>query len=721
MTFNLRLPAALGCCLLVGITSCREHEKKADKSVTAAARLVAPELRSNGLGSLPGAIYAAQAKSAIHWQPWSSETMARAKEVNRLIFAVVAMPQYSGFQKVLNTLSSNPALVSNINENYVPVIIDGDASREMGLLTADLCAEIKRGLQLPLLIWLTADGNPVAWIPVAGGPKENVAEIYMQSESMVARMWADDSAYVVKNSAMDNLARYERIAQRRSTTVKSDKPAEDVLKAIRQLLSLYDPYSRSFDEAGGLFPAGALDLLSTAAIHPGLTAEFREKCLETTQNLLKDLLSSAMFDPLEGGVYTSRRGTSWSLPVFNRECIGQARAAVALLNAYRATKNPWALEKALDTIRYAEKNFTTQGGLFSIGVSPDFDTSAWLWSVEEVEKVLTAEDSAWWISLTGMKGLGNLPSEIDPQREFFRTNSIAFRQSLGEMAASDATSAAAFYTRLESVRAALLQARQQKLGETKRDQSAHAGATFRMISAYASAFAATGDVSFRDKSVALLQKARQAFSQGPKLRIFALEAPAAISEGRAFLYALALQATLDVAAIGNDESLLVWAEDLATTAAELFTDSEFLKECPDTARILDLPITDLVMLFDDSTAGLISMAECRLAELQRPLVSTFSELATPLPTFATERPILHTDLLQATLARHFKVAIVGGKDLSPELMLATQRLPLRMIQRRPLTPADDVPAGAVKIIYSATESRLVTRPEELEQAVLPLP
>ena len=721
MTFDLRLSAALGSCLLLGLTACRDRNDKVETTEKVVARFIAPELRSNGLGPLPGAIYAAQAKSSINWQPWSKETMARAKEANRLVFAVVAMPQYPGFQSVLGTLSSNPTLVSNINQNYVPVIIDGDASREMGLLTADLCAEIKRGLQLPLFIWMTADGNPVAWIPVPAGTKENVVELYGQSESMVGRMWAEDSEYVIKNSGLDNLARYERIAQRRNVSVKSDKPAEDVLKAIRQLISLYDPYSRSFDEAGGLFPAGALDLLSTAAIHPGLTTDFRAKCLETTQELLKDLLGSAMFDPLEGGVFTSRRGTSWSLPVFNRECIGQARAAVSLLNAYRATGNPWALEKALDVINYSEKNFTTQNGLFSVGLSADQETSAWLWSVEEIERDLSAEDAAWWISITGMKGLGNLPSEVDPQREFFRNNSLAFGKSIVEMAASDPVSPAAFTTRLESVRAKLIQARQKKLGEVKRDQSAHAGATFRMVSAYASAFAATGDVSLREKAITLLQKARQAFAQGPKLRTFAADAPAAINEGRAFLYGLALQATLDVAVITSDDSWLVWSEDLATTAAELFTDSEFLKECPDSAKILDLPITDLVMLFDDSTAGLISMAECRLAEQQRPLVSTFSQLATPLPTYSTERPILHTDLLQATLARHFKVTIIAGKDLSPELKLATQRLPLRMVQRRPLAPTDEVPAGAVKVIYSNENSRLATTPEELAQAVLPLP
>ena len=683
--------------------------------------MIAPELLTNNLASLPGAIYATEAKSPIHWQAWSKESMERAREAKRLIFAVIAMPQYPGYQTVLSALAEDPKVVTRINEIYVPILIDGEASREIGLLTADLCAEIKRGLQLPLFVWMTADGNPVAWITAPASQLDRVSALFTQSDFMVSGMWEGDLAYVMKNSELDNIARQKRIAKRRNVEVKSEQPAVDVIRAIRQLISFYDPVSRSFDEAGGLFPAGSLDLLSTAAIHPGIPPDLRAKCLAMTKNLLSDLLGTAMFDPLEGGVFISRRGPSWGLPVWNRDCLTQARAAVALLNSYRATGDALALERALGIISYSEKYLRTPDGLFAIGLNKDIPAGKWLWTTEEIQSLLPAEDAAWWISITGMKELGNLPSEADPNREFFRGNSLAFSKSIAAMATAGATTPEAITTRLGAVRSKLIEARQKKIGMTPRDGSSHAGATFRMVSAYASAFAATGDESFRDKAVALQQKARAAFAQGPRLRTFALKVPDAINEGRAFLYGLALQATLDLAAISDAPSNLAWAEDIATTAAELFTDAEFLKECPDSAKILDLPITDLAMLFDDSTAGLISMAECRLAETQRPLVASFSQLATPLPVYSMKQPVLHTDILQATLARHFKVTIIAGKELPAELKLATQRLPLRMVQRRPAAPADGIPAGAVMVISPEAEPRLVTTAKQLEQAVLPAP
>jgi uncharacterized protein YyaL (SSP411 family) len=499
----------------------------------------------------------------------------------------------------------------------------------------------------------------------------------------------------------------------------SEQPAVDVVRSLRQLASLYDPYSRSFDEAGGLFPSSSLELLATAAARHGLPADVRARSLETTRELLTDLLPSAMFDPLDGGVFSSRRGPSWALPSFVRDCPGQARVVEAMIEAYRATGNPRALETALGLISFTEKNYGTPEGLFSVGLTDETDPEKWMWTVEDIEKELGPEDSKWWIKATAMKGLGNLPSEADPRREFFRLNTMGLTQTTAEIAADLGQPVDIFTAKLEAAKAKLLAVRNARLGKLSRDECSHAGATFRMISAYAAAFGVTGDEKYREKAISLLKRAREAFAVGPHLRVFSKETPDSIGAGRAFLYALALQAVLDVAAITSDEQWLAWSEDLSTTAAEMFTGNGFLKECPDEAKLIDLPVTDLVMLFDDSTAGLVSSAESRLAEIGRPLVVSFSELATPMPTYAMDRPILHTDLLLATVVRHYKVTVVVGTGLPTALKSAVERLPMRTVQRRPARPDDNVPAGSVKILLAEGEAVVVSTPEALQQALLP--
>jgi len=673
------------------VSSCR---KRVEPPAVAARVPLAEEFRVNRLSELPGTIYRNHRQSPIHWQPWAPEALRVAGEADRMVFMVIAMPQQPAFQQVLDSLSADPLTVAEINTSYVPVLVDGDASREMGLLTADLCEEIKRPLQLPLFVWMTHEGNPVAWIPAPDGDPGVVRRLFENSHTMVMQKWREDPAYMLENSRMDNASRRERMAKRRNVAVATDNPAEDALQATRKLVGLYDPVSRSLDESGGLFPAGSIELLSTAAMLPGVPDELRAQALATTRELLADLLPSPMFDPLDGGVFASRRGLSWALPVFTKDCVTQGRTAAALISAHRATGDALALERALAIIRYAEQNYLVTEGLFALGVARFTPQADWLWNVEDVQNALPAADAEWWIEMTGMKGLGNIPFEDDPQRQFFRANSIAVSRSVAGLAA-ESGAPEDFLRRFETARKTLLLARQDRLGDLPRDATPHAGATLRMVSAYAAAFAATGDGEYREKAVDLLTRARAAFSDGPRLLVFPGEAPPAVSAGRAFHYALALQAVLDVADITSDEAWVSWADDLAATSAELFTTDGYLKECPDNARILDLPVTDLAMLFDDSTAGLFSMAECRLAARGQPMTPDFTKLALALPDFAQRWPMRFTDLILPNLIRHFGSVAVTGPELEPALQSALQRMPLRVVGRRNSAAAAliEIPGG----------------------------
>jgi uncharacterized protein YyaL (SSP411 family) len=702
--------------LVLGGSACR---KRTPPVVEEVPLVIAPELRANGVAALPGLVYGSQANSPIHWQPWTKETFERAKAAKRLVFLVIAMPQHAAFHRVLDEMAGDARLVSVINDEYVPVLVDGDAAREIGLLTADLAAEIKRPVQLPMFVWLTPEANPVAWIPVTKGAAGAVRDLFDKSHSMVSRTWAGSRDYVARNSTMDNESRRARFDRRRNADVASKEPAADVMKALRQLASLYDPVSRSFDEAGGLFPSGAIDSLASAAINPAVPKEIRARSLATIQELMKDLLPSAMFDPLDGGLFASRRAGTWAFPVFDREGNSQARAIMSLFRVYLATADPLVLERALGVLTFAERAFATQEGLFALGEPSGAPVKSWLWTVEEVQKTLPPTEAAWWIAATGMRGLGNLPSEADPMREYFRGNTLGLVKPMGEIAAGLSLTPETFKPRFETARKILLKARDERQGAGVRDERAHAATTFRMVSAYAMAFTATGDPAFRDKAVVLLGRARQAFADGPQLWMYAARTAPSISAGRAFLYGLALQATLDLADVTGDEKWLDWADDLASTAAEIFTATDFLKECSDAAKIIDLPITDLVMLFDDSTAGLISSAESRLAVRGRPLVESFSRLAIPLPIYALERPVLHTDLIQATLTRHHAPLVLIGQEPPEALKAAVERLPLRLVPRRVAAAGDAVPNGAVRVLLPDGSSQQVTTPEALRDALLP--
>ncbi|MBM3863341.1 MAG: DUF255 domain-containing protein [Verrucomicrobia bacterium] len=711
------LSPAMAALLLLPGTACRKRTRSAEMPVIEVPTL-RRELMSNRVGDLPGLVYNSQAESPIRWQPWEARTFEMAKEAKRLSLAVVVMPQQPQFRQVLDILANDTATRDFIHEHYVPVLVDADASREIGLLTADLCTEIRQPLQLPMLLWMTHEGNPVAWIPVPLGDPLKMLNDVRQYHTMVSQIWTENPEYVVENSRRDNEVRRERMRRRKAGKIMSSKPDADSLDALRRLTSLYDPFTRRLDEAGGLFPAGALELLAVASQRPGLPEVLRARCLETTRQLLRDVTTSAMFDPLDGGVFTSRVGGSWRLPTYGRDCGMQARVVVALLEAYRATGDPLSLERALDVIGFAETAYLTSCGLFAIGSNPEVSTEAWMWNVEQIRELLPAEEAEWWIRVAEMKDLGNIPPEVDPARRYFRVNSMALPLPLAELARGRGQTLEACRQALRSCRSNLLEARDRRFGSQLRDETPHAGASLRMVSAYAAAYTATGDDQWKQKAAGLMQRCIDTFAADlRRIQVLAGEGPDTLVAARAFIHALAIQSALDVAAVTGEELWRLKAEDMATITAELFTGDGFLKEYPDSAALMDLPVTDLVMLFDDSTAGLVSFAESRLAEIGRLLVSSFSDLATPLPVYALERPILHTDLLLATLVRHFRVSVIWSADAPGGLREAVARLPLRMVQRRPANSGDSLPAGTVMVLLPDGKSTLVATPEELVKAV----
>ena len=702
---------------LLMLGSCRQ--RKSGESTP--PPVVSASLNENRLRDLAGPVYQSQAGSTIRWQRWSKETFDHAKESKRLLLVVIVMPQQPAFQNVLAAMARDPGMLKSLNEDYVPVLVDGEAAREIGLLTPRLAAEIDQPLEMPMFLWMSYEANPVAWLPVSSRNPGGLSQMFNQSHEMVSRMWKDDPNYVLENSRLDNEGRRQRFANQQKNRTISEDPSADSVQSMRQLTSLYDRFSRNIDEAGGLFPTGFLDVLSTGASLPGVPANIRERGAETINDLMKDLIPSPMFDPLGGGVFSGRASQSWSLPNFTRNCSDQARVAITLMRCHRLTGDPEVLRRATDLLAFAERRFRTEEGLFVFGDFSSNRQDAWLWTVEDVEKALSEQEAKEWLAATGMKNLGNLPSEVDPTRKLFRANSIGLVRPLAETARSLGVPPEEFAKRFDQSRQKLLTVRQERLKGRFMDTSPHVGANFRMVSAYAAAFCATGEESYREKAIALLGKAKEKFYLDGKLTVYGNAGEPSLAAARASHYALALLAAQDVADINLANPPTAWINELIAGSATMFAGDNYLKEVSDEAKIIDLPIADTEKTFDDTSGGLFAMARVReTAGGYKPEQdSGLAALAGQLVTNAVQKPILHTDMILAELVKSHAKQVICGADLSPELRNAVERLPLQVIPRRLAKNSDGIPAGSVRVVSPDGSVKLISEPSALRQELLP--
>lgn len=662
----------------------------------------------------PQGLLSSRATSPVKWQHWEPEVLQRANTARRLVFAFVGSAQYPGCVEALDAIDRDSSLVALLNKNFVPVLVDTELSREGAIAAGMLSQEIRQPVSFPFILVLSPEGSEVTWRPVTFSAGGDLHQLFESAADVISRMWTDSPEYVEQNSRADHAKRLEKLPLPDPIPASTAERDEILVRTTRKLVSLYDADTNSISGTGGLLPLGMLQCLASASLDPHTPPDIAKRCREAVLGFGSSILSSAMVDPLDGGVYSTRRGNSWDLPMVNRNCTTQARAARALVTLHSATGDPRSLETALGAVRFAEEQYSAQNGLFCAQRLPaSTPASGWLWTQEQIEQALSPSEATLWKAMCGIKGMGNIALEADPTREFFRLNSLGFRSTLASAAAAQNLSADEAAKILDSGRKKLLKARQDRVPDRAPSDAGSAAASFRMVSAYAALFTATGDPAWRTKAMALAERSRQAFTKGALLVEQSPGEPASICDARAFTYALAIQAALDLAEVTLDENWRFWAGDLTSTVAELFTDeSGHLLEVRPLSCPLKLPLEDRVMLFDDSTAGLMRMNLARLEALGQPPPPSLAPWIHSLPKF-DEFPVVFTDSILAASFARSRVIVEMPEKASPEWKEAACRLPLDRIGRHFSKGA------AVKALRSDGSEIRIESPATLASSILP--
>ncbi len=661
---------------LVFAPACRKRTEAAG-GAAGEVPVIASALEVNAMRDAPQGLLASRAGSPVHWQHWEPAVLRRAGEARRLVFALIGSAQYPGCVETLDAIDRDPALVARLNGDFVPVLADTELCREAALAAGMLSQDLRQPVSFPFILVLSPEANEVTFRPVAYVPGRNLRELFEGATDLISRMWEYDPAYVTKDSRAQHEQRVKRLPRPDPAPASPEERDELLSRTGRKLANLYDEELNTVFGTGGLLPLGMLQCLASTSLDPKTPPDTAARAREAAAAFSTSVLQSAMVDPLDGGLYSNRRGNSWELPLIQRTCMTQARAARALVMLHGAIGDPRALEVALGAVRFAEEQFGAQNGLFATQRQPAAVRAAdWLWTKEQVEAALSPEEAELWIELCDIKGMGNLSFEADPNREFFRLNSLGFRSG---PARGDAATAAL----LESGRKKLLKARQDRMPDRAAPSAASAAPSFRMVSAYAALFTATGDPVWREKALSLAELARRTFSDGPLLLEQSSGGPDAVRDARAFTYALAIQAALDLAEITLDERWRLWAGDLSSTVSELFVDpaESRLREVRAISTPLTLPLEDRLMLFDDSTAGLMRMNLARLAALGQPPPPSLLPWLSSLPEIE-KFPVVLTDSILAASFSRSRVIVELPADASAEWREAACRLPLDRVARR---------------------------------------
>jgi uncharacterized protein len=701
--------AALCLNLMLVANSCRKEKaapvKKALPSVIRVTKLDQNRLYGSGT-----AILDSQALSSVHWQPWSHVTLDLAKQANRPLFALITYSAFPGSIDLLNQIEKSPDLIKQINEQFVPVLVDGGSQREAAIIAAILSQEGQASVSFPFLLFLSPDGNEVSWKPLPYNPGASNEQLLRDVISLVSSTWKESPDYVTKNSKEDH-------DRRAALTLIEAEPANTSIslrdttlnEATRSLLGLYDDSAQNFYNIGGLLPTGLINLLDSSSRDPFLPEPIRKQARKITQEFGLTLLKSAMVDPLDGGVYHSRISSSWDVPSPGRIASGQARAISAWVNLYHSTGDSHFLDAAKAAMAYTEANFQSSNGLFSMDMEPaEIQPLDLMWSLDEVKSLLSPEEAGLWIKVCQIEALGNIPSEVDTNKTFFRKNKLARHIELKDAATELGMTQEKAAQAWESGRRKLLEAREKRFKQTPARECASTPASLYMISAYASLYTATGDEMWRNKAVQLAKNVRSTLMDGSLMLEFLSPSQPDIAKGRAFTYALAALAYLDLSEITLDPSWNQQASQVIDTLAERFVRDGKLFENEADSYACTMAITDRGMVFGDSTAGLTRQALRRLSARNITVPPALQPWLSSLPDYKNY-PVIFTDSFLAISQERTHVSLEIPANASPEWLKEATTLPLASFVRK-------IGIGSACQVKDAKGQTLTLgSPEELKQ------
>lgn len=646
-----------------------------------------PEIGKNRLQMEPTDILRSRSNDPINWQPWSPELLTYAEQTQRPIFAFVFSGKHPSAISFLDDFSDpDNGFVDIFNENYVCTLVDIEAHPEISVLSAVLSREIRKPLSFPFLLWLSHEGNPIGWVPVQRHEREEFERILQASHTLVSNTWEESQSYSVTNSRLDNIQRLKR----NELIVHEEVPTEEdytklLVEQTSRLSSLYDPATQVIDGSGGLLPTGFLLYLAQVSDLPEIPNYLRNRCLRILKKIPALLASQPITDPLDNGVFASRKSKDWSIPVFTKSLKTQSEMIMVYSFAYSLHKDPSFADLAVKTQAFTDAEFGQERngvGAFKALRDEEFSSELFVVSLADYQESLSDEELKVLRSVSLLSPEGNISSEVDPRRKYFRKNILGNFIPLQAVASELALSEEEVSTLLQSARKKLAVWRRQRADEL--DAFVTESTRITEVNAlHAQALFQSGALLGRPDNLiegrSLLKLLRQ--EHYDQLKGLWRIAP---SDGRRGVkargrdYACLIAALLEAYRVELNPADLVWAEALARESLRtLKNENSLILEAPQEEILGQFPLYGHTMILGDSTWGsLLSSYEYldRVA-IKSPFAECSEAIVNRLYESAKRAPMNHSDYLRSLLVPLTDcVAVVHGERDNPLVAQLHQHL-----------------------------------------------
>jgi uncharacterized protein len=460
---------------LGGCDSCSQRHVDATVTVDAGAPARSPaEIRREGnhLTDQSSLYLREHAKNPVDWYPWTAETLARAKALDRPIFLSIGYASCHWCHVMAAEVFESDDVAALLNEHFVSIKVDREERPDVDATYMDVVQSMTGSGGWPASIFLTPQLQPF----FAGTyfPKERFLDVIRSA----AKQFKESRTAVEQRGAEV----HDRIASAQASSARGDRVRVGEIKAIaeRSLASV--------DEAWGGFkgqmkfpsPSRWMFLLHAARKwDPPRPHDKGDTPYPAAVRRTLDMMASGgLFDQVGGGFFRYSVEPTWTVPHFEKMLYVNASLARLYLEAYGAFGEAKDLAIARRTLDFLLHDMRSADGGFFASLDADSDGKEgafYVFSGAEIRGLFGAEAPAV-AKLFGVTDAGNFDGK----------NVLTLRGP--ESARPDARS-------LDAIRAKLADAREKRVHPT-RDEKIVTAWNGLAIEAFARGFTATGEARY---------------------------------------------------------------------------------------------------------------------------------------------------------------------------------------------------------------------------------
>ncbi|MEQ1860320.1 MAG: thioredoxin domain-containing protein [Chthoniobacteraceae bacterium] len=372
----------------------------------------------------------------VDWYPWGAEAFDKAKREGKPIFLSIGYSTCHWCHVMAHESFEDEATAKILNEHFVSIKLDREERPDVDRVYMTFVQATTGGGGWPMTVFLTPELKPFL-----GGTYFPPEDKYGRPgfKTLLGRIidgWTKDRAGIVAHG--------EKVTEQLREYTATAKPGDTKLSEA-MLINALNVFTRTYDEEWGgfgdapKFPRpSTLNFLFRLHARSGADSRDGKAALGMALGTLAKMAEGGMHDHLGGGFHRYSVDRFWHVPHYEKMLYDQAQLACSYLDAYQVTRDVAWEKTARDILDYVWREMTARdGGFFSAedadsllehGKPEHAEGAFYVWTKEEIMRVLGDEAGTVFCRVYGASTEGNSPPGSDPHGELKGKNTLILRE-----------------------------------------------------------------------------------------------------------------------------------------------------------------------------------------------------------------------------------------------------------------------------------------------------